>query len=427
MRHLGVRPPGPPAGETDGKTTSEILPHERFAVDARAPVEVHRVERNPMEPETVERPEETVAADTHPDPLPEAAAPLPDAASPPHERDAMEEREPVQVYRLEPTPMKARPAERLRERGPADRYPGSPREAARPRPDPVPFPEATGRAPVARWEEFHEFRHAEPKRGRSRLHLEPTPMGQGSSSKLLTADLDRERRSSSFLTIAVLTIAALLAAGAILWSGALRYRVRQQDAAMSALQERNRKLAESLAQMNREQVSAEQMSGEQKAPGTLDSSADAPQNPAAAPPASASEEGSKAAAQPEKGRSSKQQPQKRQGVSVPPPVPQRGHVSAHQKGSRSADAGYSPEIVPPYPTTFKSENVAVNAANSQPVPDAGAYHPPFTPGAPLTSGANRQPAPGVGSDRPATSAATTPRAGAPQASTASRLPAPQPA
>ncbi len=105
------------------------------------------------------------------------------------------------------------------------------------------------------------------------------PVRQGSSSKLLSADLDRERRSSLFSPL-VLTIAALLAVGAILWSGSLRYRVRQQDAAMNALQERNQKLAESLAQVN-----GEQMAEEQKDSGALDSSAGLPQNPAATPPA----------------------------------------------------------------------------------------------------------------------------------------------
>jgi hypothetical protein len=253
------------------------------------------------------------------------------------------------------------------------------------------------------------------------------PVRQGPSSKLLSADLDRERRSSSFLIIAVLTIAALFAVGAILWSGSLRYRVRQQDAAMNALQERNQKLAESLAQMN-----GEQMSEERKASGALDSSAVAPQNPAAASPSVTPSSGnSKATAQPEKGQSSRRQtqkgqPQKRQGVSEPPPIQQQGKVSAQQKGShyRSTDAGYAPEIVPPYPTNFKSENVAANSANSQPVPDAGAYRPPFTPGAPLTSGANQQAVRVTESAHPATSSTATPRTSVPQTSAVSRLPTP---
>ena len=90
---------------------------------------------------------------------------------------------------------------------------------------------------MGRWEEFHEFRHGDPRRG-SRLQLEPMPVRQGSSSTLLAADLERERRSS-FLTLVVPAIAALLVIAELLWSGLLQYRVHQQNAAMNALQERN--------------------------------------------------------------------------------------------------------------------------------------------------------------------------------------------
>jgi hypothetical protein len=145
--------------------------------------------------------------------------------------------------------------------------------------------------------------------------------------------------------------------------------------------------------------------------------------------------------QPEKGQPQKRQSEKRQrenhqGVAEPPPVQQRGQVSAQRKGSQyhgPVDAGPAPEIVSPYPTNFKPGNVAVNAANSQPVPDAGTYRPPFTPGAqspPVPVSAQQQPVPVTGpvtgSNRPATSAGTTPRATVPQASSASRLPTPPP-
>jgi hypothetical protein len=402
MRQLGSRPPESPPVETDVETPSEILPHERFAAEPSAPVEVHRVERNPIEAESAAQPREAVAADPGAD-----TAPLPD------ERLVLEEREPVQVYRLERNPMKREQrADRPRKTFAADPPPGRLPEGPNPLPAPVPFPEpgAAGRAPIGRWEEFHEFRHAEPKRGR-RLHLEPVPVRQGLSSKLLTADIEREHRSS-FLTV-VLVIAALLGIGALLWGGTLRYRANRQEAAMRALQEQNEKLAESLAQMN-----GKQMSAEQKDSSALNSNADLPQNPAVAtPPATSAGGNSEAAAQPEKRQSNKRQAKNREGVAAPPPAQQRGAGSAQRKGSeyrQPADAGYAPEIVPPYPTNFKSENVAMNAANSQPVPNAGAYHAPFTPGAASapgaasTPGANQQAVPLAGSNRSTTPAPTSP-------------------
>jgi len=361
-----------------------------------------------MESESAAQPRETMAADPGAD-----TVPLPD------ERLALEEREPVQVYRLERNPMKREErADRPKKRVAAGPHPGRPAEGLNPFPAPVPFPEpnAAGRAPIGRWEEFHEFRNAEPKRGR-RLHLEPVPVRQGFSSKLLTADLEREHRSS-FLSV-VLVIAALLAIGALVWGGFLRYRVNRQEAAMSALQEQNQKLAESLAQVN-----GKQMSAEQKDSSALNSSADLPQSPAAAtPPATSSDGNSEAAAQPEKRKSNNRQPKNREGVAAPPAAQQPG-AAALRKGSehkgRPADSGYAPEIVPPYPTNFKSENVAVNAANSQPVPNAGAYHPPFTPGAASTPGANQQSVPSAGSDHSTTTAPTS-------TATAATRPAVQPA
>jgi Tfp pilus assembly protein PilE len=407
MRQLGSRPPESPPVETDVATPSEILPHERFAAEPSAPVEVHRVERNPMESESAAQPRETMAADPGAD-----TVPLPD------ERLALEEREPVQVYRLERNPMKREErADRPKKRVAAGPHPGRPAEGLNPFPAPVPFPEpnAAGRAPIGRWEEFHEFRNAEPKRGR-RLHLEPVPVRQGFSSKLLTADLEREHRSS-FLSV-VLVIAALLAIGALVWGGFLRYRVNRQEAAMSALQEQNQKLAESLAQVN-----GKQMSAEQKDSSALNSSADLPQSPAAATPPASSSDGNSAVAQPEKRQSNNRQPKNREGVATPPAAQQPG-AAALRKGSehkgRPADSGYAPEIVPPYPTNFKSENVAVNAANSQPVPNAGAYHPPFTPGAASTPGANQQSVPSAGSDHFTTTAPTS-------TATAATRPAVQPA
>jgi hypothetical protein len=410
--------------ETDVQAPSEILSHERFAVETREPVEVYRVERNPLESEPAEQPQETAADDMPPNPPPGGAGPPSDSARLPHEEYEMEEREPVQVYRLERNPMKAEPARRPQGRAAVDANPGRISEVPNSFPDPVPFPErkAAGGVPVGRWEEFHEFHHPEPKRGR-RLHLEPVPLRQGPSSGLLTADLEREHRSS-FLTLVVPSIAVLVVVGALLWSGLLQYRVHQQNAAMNALQQQNQKLAESLSQM-----SGEQMSEEQKASGAPDSRADALQNPATTPPSATPSGGdSQAAAQSEKGRrqnrqSEKRQTKNRQGVAVPPPIQQRGTAPTQQKGSqyrRPVDAGYAPELVPPYPTNFQPGNVAVNAANSQPVPNAGVYHPPFTPGA------NQQTVPVAGSGGPATAATTAPRPSVPQASAPSRLPAAPP-
>ena len=152
-----------------------------------------------------------------------------------------------------------------------------------------------------------------------------------------------------------------------------------------------------------------QMSGEQKASRAPDSSADTPQNPATAPAsATPSGENSKAVTKPEK-----RQRENRQGVATPPPVQERGETHTQQKGTqsrRSSDAGYAPEIVPPYPTNFKSENVAVNAANSQPVPNAGTSHPSST------SVADQRAVPVAGSDRPVIHSSASPRAAVPQAS-----------
>jgi hypothetical protein len=423
MRQLGVRSPESPPVETDTETPSEILPHERFAAEPSEPVEVHRVEWNPIDEKSTQS-RETEAADDDADGVP-----------PPDERLALEEREPVQVYRLERKPMEMERADRPRKAVLPGIHPGRVPEGRNPLPAPVPFPEpnAARRPPIGRWEEFHEFRHTEPKRDR-RLHLEPIPVRQDLSSKLLSADLEREHRSS-FLTLVVPAIAALVVVGALLWSGLLQYRVHQQNAAMSALQERNRQLAESLAQM-----SGAQMSAEQKDSSLPSSGADLPQNPAAAtPPATSSGGGGNAAAPPEKAQPEAQpenrQPDKRrrksrEGVAVPPPVQQNGQVSAHRKGAQyrqPVDSGYTPEIVPPYPTNFKSENVAVNAANSQPVPSVGTYRPPFTPGAPPAPGANQQPVSVAGSNHSATPATAAPHPIVSQTPAPSRSPAAPPA
>jgi hypothetical protein len=187
-------------------------------------------------------------------------------------------------------------------------------------------------------------------------------------------------------------IAAILAVGALLWSGSLRERVHQQDAAMGALQEQNHKLANTLAQMTVEQEASSAPNANADAPSSpapnaADGAASGPPQPA--PPVgqsvqpgqtgsqSANESG--AASRPVQ-RESARQPENRQGVSTPPPVGQAGRSFTQQSGSRyrpPAQTGYAPEIVPPYPTLFKAENAAADAASSQPVPNAGTYHPPL--------------------------------------------------
>ena len=79
--------------------------------------------------------------------------------------------------------------------------------------------------------------------------MEPVPLQQGFSSRLLTADLEREPRSP-FLILVVLGIGIALVVGALWWKGWIPTRIKQHDAEMSALQEQNRKLADTLAQMS---------------------------------------------------------------------------------------------------------------------------------------------------------------------------------
>jgi hypothetical protein len=242
-------------------------------------------------------------------------------------------------------------------------------------------------------------------------------MRQGAPSRLLSADLEGEHRSS-FLTLAVPGIAAILAVGALLWSGSLRDRVRQQDAAMTALQQQNQKLADTLAEMNVEQKASSALDSGSNAPGAH--ATESPQQ-TAAPVAQPAQTGqpatpSASAAMP---KNPVAQSAPRQGVATPPPVP-GARTTAQQKGSRyqqPVEAGYAPEIVPPYPTNFKSDNVAANPANSQPVPSAGAYREPFTPGA------YQEPVSVAGSNRSATAGArTAPRGTVAQASAASGQP-----
>ena len=341
MRQLGVRLPEPTLAETDVETPPNVPP--------------------PMFPE----------------PSPEA---------PPVEPY------PVEVHRISPRlPVDSSPAESSPLPPPEPEPIRQETRGEEPRRETLRAQEThgTAAAPAGRWAEFHEFRRLEPGRG-SRLRLEPAPGQEATSWDLRPTRQEREHHSR-FLTLAVPGIAAILAVGALLWSGSLRDRVHQQDAAMGALQEQNRKLADTLAQM----------STEQKASSALNANADAPGSPAANPADGASSgqpQPALQATQPmsspgsqsanERGadsrsvqRGSARQPENRQGISTPPPVGQAARSFGQQDGSRyrpPVQTGYAPEIVPPYPTLFKAENAAADAASSQPAPNAGTYHQPLS-------------------------------------------------
>jgi hypothetical protein len=342
MRQLGARLPEPTPAETDVETPPNVPPAmppepSREAPQVKPyPVEVHRIAPS----------------------LPVDSSPAESSQLPPPEPEPIRQ----ETRREEPR----REAPRAQET------------------------HGTAAAPAGRWAEFHEFRRLEQRRG-SRLRLEAAPEQEAPSWDHRPTRREREHHSR-FLTLAVPGIAAILVVGALLWSGSLRDRVHQQDAAMGALQEQNRKLADTLAQM----------SVEQKASSALNANADAPGSPAANPadgaasgqpqpappatkpmssPGSQSASEGRAASRPVQ-RESARQPENRQGVSTPPPVGQAGRSFSQQSGSRyrpPVQTGYAPEIVPPYPTLFKAENATADAASSQPVPNAGTYHPPLPP------------------------------------------------
>jgi hypothetical protein len=332
--------------------------------------------------------------------LPEPTLVETDVETPPHMPPATPPEPSPEAPRAEPYPVEVH---RIAPRLPVDSSPAE--SSLLPLPEPEPIRQetraeerretlraqethGTAAVPAGRWAEFHEFRRLEQRRG-SRLRLEVAPEQEAPSWNLRPARREREHHSR-FLTLGVPGIAAILAVGALLWSGLLRDRVHQQDAAMGALQEQNRKLADTLAQM----------SVEQKASGAVNANADAPSSAAANPadgapsgqpqsapqatqpmssPESQSASEGRAARRPVQ-RESARQPENRQGVSTPPPVGQAGRSFTQQSGSRyrpPVQTGYAPEIVPPYPTLFEAENAAADTASSQPVPNAGTYHPPL--------------------------------------------------
>jgi hypothetical protein len=427
MRQLGAGPPAPPPVETAGETPSEILAHEPDSVEAEEPfrVEVYRLERKPIASKPVDRLQEAEAPQTHSPAEPQVPEPVApkekeeakeetnDGVAPvgsvpelrPHEQYPVEVRAPVEVHRIELNPVEAEPAAQLLRitetpdihsgvTSPAAAIPKATKVEEKVREGPK---EAV--APLGRWEEFREPDRSKSGRG-DRIHLERVPLQQGFSSRLLTADLEREPRSP-FLILAVLGIGVALVVGALWWRGWIPTRLKQPDAAMIALQEQNRKLADTLAQMKRPADAT-----------------NAPQNSTVLQqPKTAQEEHPAQSGQPGSPVHRSSQSGRLQGVSVPPPMQSAVHgqrrSSTPQKGSLY---DRPPEIVPPYPTLAQSQNTGANAAGSQPAPNPSGYHEPFTPGA------YQQPVAAAGATHPGMSPGTTSRTAVPPVAAAPKPP-----
>ncbi|HEY1809586.1 MAG TPA: hypothetical protein VGG42_13550 [Acidobacteriaceae bacterium] len=325
----------------------ELSPHERYPVEVREPVEVHRIELNPVVAEpAAQLLRITETPDIHSGVTSPAAA----------------------------TPQATKKVEEVRER---------PKEAV---------------APLGRWEEFREPDRS--KSGRAdRIHLERVPLQQGFSSRLLTADLEREPRSP-ILILAVLAIGVALVVGALWWKGWIPTRAKQPDAAMIALQEQNRKLADALAERNvkppAEATSAPQNGAVLQQPTTAQEEH----------PALSGQAGSPAHRPNHSGRL--------QGVSVPPPMGSPVHGQRRSSPPQKGSYDRPPEIVPPYPTLAQAEN----AGSIQQASNASAYRAPFTPGA------YQQPVPAAGAAHSGMSPGTTSRTAVPPPAVAPKPPSP---
>ncbi|HEX4581737.1 MAG TPA: hypothetical protein VH139_06735, partial [Acidobacteriaceae bacterium] len=400
MRQLGARLPVAPPAETDIVETPQSVPPARPADRPAAPVpletEVPQTERYPVERHRIEpqRMESGPAATPPPPPAqPRQTEPANvglEKNGAEVNRGAQAENDPwvkdtlAKLDAVNPVRQTANPAEQAANGAgyavnPAEQANNAAASAAYPAGH-VDDAAASVDSPAARWAEFHDFRQLEPGRG-SRLNLQP--MLQPQEDQLwVRPRVQREREHHfPFLTLAVPGFAATLAVGALLWSGSLRDRVHQQDAAMNALQEQNQKLADTLAQMNVDQKATSALNGSSDSTNTP--AGDAAQKDAAqkdengvpslqqqsVPPATQQATASTAMEQPEPAspqsanlagasvqRQSAREPGNRQGVSTPPPV---GQSSRQQNGRYRApvQTGYKPELVPPYPTTFQPQNV----------------------------------------------------------------------
>ncbi len=403
------------------------------AITAPAPhkpvVELAAVTQPPPDPST-ERP---IATQATPEPIAEPVATTPRVQPGPASPAAAAQTPPEAIdphIRITEAPRNM--PERPLRRPPEPRRHESRREL-RPLPDiaqEFPEPNLNGR-----WAEFHDFRRLEPGR-EGRISLESAPPPPLAPRGLLAADREPEHRSS-FLTIAVPGIAAILAVGALLWSGSLRDRVLRQDAQMTALQEQNRKLADALAQMNVDQkvVGALNASGSAPtaAPDQMTSNSTNQAAGKAEPPApsgndnaqAAKANGGAAAPGPNSTASPRQVTSsvgKREGVSVPPSL----QTSAQRRGGHPpVDTGYHPEIVPPYPTVSQTQSTAQGTASSLPPaqqmdhpssavnPSASAPASPTVPTSTQHATAPAQPPPSGGNPAPSFGVGSSPTHSAP--------------
>ncbi len=212
---------------------------------------------------------------------------------------------------------------------------------------------------------------------------------------------DEPKHHFPFMTFAVPGAAAVLALGALLWSGALRDRMHDQDAAVSQLQQQNQRLEDALDQMNRDNLGP---AARTRRTGPLPTTThpsnaqdlvpppDKPQNAPVPPvatsqPANAPAPSNSAANTPDAAASNPAttaQPssapapaaQLNSGQSTPPPM-------VHQ-GERSVRTGYHPQLVAPYPTNFQPGHVADDRGASQASPNPGLYVGPSVPHAGTT-------------------------------------------
>ena len=411
MRQLGGRLPEPPPVRMDDETppAAEPRPQQQEALEPHEaqqpdpyPVEVHRIERQPVESSPAEvTPPPPPAEPLREPPAVQSVSSLPvtgtssaapAAGAPPAEAATAEDSAGT------PPPMQPAAAPSAAHAANTPR-PSPEVRSERQEPPPLRITEAEVPEPAAaggRWAEFGEFRRLEPGRG-SRISLEPMPASSMqlppmASRGLLASDLEPERRSS-FLTIAVPGIAAILAIGALMWSGSLRDRVHQQDVEMSALQEQNRKLADTLAKMHQDATASGVLT-----PQPVSTSAPvettAPNAAANATPPKTEDNTQPAQADNSSPAPAPQPPAqitmaKREGISSPPPV----RASQEKRGSHRGDLvdpNYHPEIVPPYPTLSKPQNVPAGSVSSKPAAlPHQTYRPPFT----VTSSGSSTPPP----------------------------------
>ena len=283
--------------------------------------------------------------------------------------------------------------------------------------------------------------------------LEALPPHDGRPWALLD---DEPRPHFPFLTVAVPALAAVLAVGALYWSGSLHDRVRQQDQVMSALQQQNKKLADTLEEMTVEQRAASALqSAEQGSVPHSDANHPAPDqqvqqpavppaSPVAAPPDASATTGAAAglpgATPPAESPQQVQQPpvpvQATTGAATEHAAPMQGvasepkRVAKAEEGAHPAQTApvHAPEIVPPYPTLYAPRPVA--GTQGTPVatqqPPTHPTQPVPQPSSPAGSAATTTSQP-VQSTVPAATSPRTTTSSAPAVTTPAAAPAAYPA